>query len=252
MRFISSDDSLLSLRGDGEGADVRLTERDLELLVRLASARWLSTRQVGTLCFPGVTERVFQRRLRLLRASRYVHSYQTNPMAEALHTLGEKGKELLLERGWKREIRLERMPPKQSEHVLGINDIRVAVERSARRDGIALGFFFASWELQQQGWSYGVIPDAACHVERAGQSLTALFEYDRGFEPPGYILRTKLRPYGEGLDGFPFSWVVVVVETDSRLEQLRAYTALHINPEKFSFLLRETLLDSLNLAQLFL
>lgn len=223
---------------------MRLTERDRRLLAKLAAARWLTTRQVAALCFPAGTLEPARRRLRMLGEKRYVFSSQTNHMAAALHSLGPKGRELLVERGWTRPISLERVPPKNLEHFLGVNDIRVAVERSAMRDGMELGFFYASWELQQHGWTHAVIPDAACHLARNGRSATILFEYDRGTETPRYVVQAKLRPYAHGLDGFPFCQVLVVVETDERLEQLREYAASHMEPEKLFFVTLETLTGS--------
>jgi hypothetical protein len=173
-------------------------------------------------------------------------------MAETLHTLGPKGKEALVKRGWQRAIRLERRPPKNLEHFMGINDIRIAVERSARCKGIDIAFFFAYWELLQRGWELPVIPDAACQFARDEKELTVLFEYDRGEESPGYIVRTKFKPYARGLDGFPFSRVLVVVETEKRLKQLQDYAARYVDSEKFSFIVRETLMRSWGLADLLL
>src|SRR5439155_15140840 len=160
---------------------MRLSVRDRKLLAKLAAARWLSTRQVAALLFSNVSLEMARRRLRLLVESRYVFSWQHNSMAEALHSLDVKGREFLKEKGWEFAIKLERVPPKNLEHFLGINDIRVAVERSARSsDGLTIGFFYACWVLQQRGWAYALIPDAACHIEHQGSSVTVLFEYDRG------------------------------------------------------------------------
>lgn len=227
---------------------MRLTERDRKLLAKLAAARWLTTRQVAWLCFAIGTLEPARRRLRLLGEAGYVHSIQSNRMAEALHGLGTKGRALLKESGWSRALRLERTAPVNLEHFLGINDIRVAVERCAEQDSLELGFFYASWELQQHGWAYALIPDAACHVERQGASATVLFEYDRGRETLRYLLKTKFAPYSAGLDGFPFSRVLVVVETPERLEQLREYAAVRLDMQKFSFLLHGTLLDGWSLG----
>ena len=85
----------------------------------------------------------------------------------------------------------------------------------------------------------------------AGNSARVLFEYDRGFEPPAYVLRTKFERYAEGLEGFPFSQVVTVVETEARLAQLKEYTARHL-PERgeFAFITRNRLLDSWSVAEL--
>src|SRR5438552_3375371 len=107
---------------------MRITARDQKLLAKLAAARWLTTRQIAALCFPGVNIEMARRRLRLLRAARYVFSCRTNRMAETLHTLGPEGKEMLIERGWKRTISLARRPPANLQHHLGINEIRIAVE----------------------------------------------------------------------------------------------------------------------------
>src|SRR2546422_5130859 len=132
---------------------MRLTVRERKLLAKRAAARWLSTRQVWAILFSNVTLEMARRRLRLLGESRYVFSWQHNSMAEALHALDAKGKGFLKEKGWALPIKLERVPPKNLEHFMGINDIRVAVERSIQSDELHIGFFYASWELQQRGWA---------------------------------------------------------------------------------------------------
>ena len=229
---------------------MRLTVRDRKLLLKLAAARWLSTRQVAALLFSNVTLEMARRRLRLLVEGQYVFSWQHNSMAEALHSLDAKGKEFLKEKGWEYAVKLERVPPKNLEHFIGINDIRVAVERSARSDGLTIGFFYACWELQQRGWAYTVIPDVACHIERGGSSATLLFEYDRGQESPEYVARTKFLPYARGLDGFPVSLIAVVSKTPERSEQLRAKVCRNGDTEKFVFMERETLMrESWSIAQ---
>jgi hypothetical protein len=169
-------------------------------------------------------------------------------MAEALHTLGPKGRELLMAKGRQKALLVEHRPPRNLEHFVGINHIRVAVERSARSENVALGFFFACWELQQNGWAYPIIPDAVCHVERSGKSTTILFEYDRGEESVRYVIRTKFRAYARGLAGFPFSHVLLVVETEKRLEELRKHMAETLKTDLFSFTLMEDLKRSWNLA----
>lgn len=231
---------------------VRVTQRDQKLLANLAAARWLTTRQVKSLCFSEVSIEMARRRLRILGGGGFVHSWRINRMAESLHSLGPNGRKLLVSRGWAEEIRLERRPPKNIEHFLGINDIRIAVERSAQSEGIAINFFFAYWELLHQGWEFRIIPDAACQFVHRGKDLTLLFEFDRGEESPGYIIRTKFRPYADGLDGFPFSRVLMVVETDRRLDQLRKYTVQHLgqDSDKFFFITQEVLGGSWSLMSL--
>jgi hypothetical protein len=220
------------------------------MLSKLAVARWLTTRQISALCFPGVSLEVARRRLRLLGQERFVHTWRINRMAEALHTLGPAGRSLLLTQGQPHPIRLERRPLQNLEHALGINDLRVAVESSARRDGFSIGFFFACWELQEQGWRYRIIPDAACLVERAGSRWIFAFEYDRGQESPEFIVRTKFKTYAQGLDGFPISRVVMVTEAEARATQLHTYARRHVEIERFAFITRERLLRSWSLTDL--
>ena len=223
------------------GHALYLTERDRGVLRYLAQARWLSTRQVRALSFPGVSHSMACRRLRLLRRARYVRSVRENSMMEALHTLGVRGREALRDFGYERRIPQERHPPVNRRHFLGVNDIRIAVLRSVARDGVALNFFFASWELQERIWPYGMVPDAVCAVEREGKTATAIFEYDRATEGVPYVVDRKFRRYAEGLDGFGFSHVITIVESSARREQLAACTRAKIADARFSFLMREEL-----------
>src|SRR5579871_6093328 len=142
---------------------MRVTDRDRRVVIKLAAARWLTTGQIADLCFAGVTPEMARRRIRLLREARYIRSVQSNAMAEALHTLGPRGPELLGEERVQ-QIRLERTLPRNLSHLSGINQIRIAVERTALAEGVALRFFFASWELQGHGWKLPIIPDAACRI----------------------------------------------------------------------------------------
>jgi hypothetical protein len=171
-------------------------------------------------------------------------------MAERLHTMGLKGREFLIGKGWKRPLPLERRPPRSLEHFVGINDIRVAVERGAEEEGIGVAFFFACWELQQHGWAYPIIPDAVCRLGRSGKFATVLFEYDRGEESPGYVIRTKFKTYAEGLPGFPFSRVLVVTDTAERLNQLENRAKHYAMPELFSFIVLEVLRPSRNFGEM--
>jgi hypothetical protein len=124
-------------------------------------------------------------------------------MAEALHSLGAGG-ELLLASGWAEEIRLERKPPKNLEHFLGINDIRVAVERSARARSLAIEFFFAYWELLQQGWVYRIIPDAACQFVCRGETRTGSLSMTAAKKRPSTSSAPNSSPTRRASTAFPF------------------------------------------------
>lgn len=229
---------------------MRLMRRDVAILRMLAEARWLSTSQVKRWYFPDAAIEQVRRRLRILAGARLVRSVREHPMAEAIHTLAPGGKELLAEQGLD-VLKLERMPPRYVNHFLGVTDIRLAVKASARREGIEVEFFFGFWELPEVGWRFPMIPDAASGLARRGESITVLFEYDRGLEPLG-MLRKKFRRYVRGLDGFPVSHVVTVVDSDKRLEALREDVARHLpDCDYFSFLLRGMLISSWSVEELF-
>lgn len=230
---------------------MKVTDRDRRLIAKLAVARWLTTRQMSTLCFPGLSLEMARRRIRVLREARYIRSVQTNAMAEALHTLGPRAMELLAQER-AAGTRLERAIPRNLTHLLGVNDIRIAVERTWQTSGVTLSFFFASWELQAHGWKLPLIPDATCRVQRGADSATAIFEYDRGEERPSYLHRTKFARYREGFSGFQFSRVVVVAETTELQKRLQAYFANRLPSAIFSFIARQTLLESWSVADLLL
>lgn len=131
-------------------------------------------------------------------------------MREATFALGRAGK-LVLERDGFDEIVLERQPPKQMEHMTGINDIRIAAEMTGR-----LAFFFAAWELPGIGWKFPMVPDA---VFRVGDRTFAA-EYDRGLEGLRYFVGSKIAWYRRGLSGFPLSRVLVIADRDARMRTL--------------------------------
>lgn len=219
---------------------MQLTERDRRVLQHLAAARWLSTGQVAALVFPQVSRAMACRRLRLLRRARFVRAARENPMMEALHTLGPRGREVLAEIDGA-PPKLERQPPANRRHFLGINDLRVAVLASAAREGLRLNYFYACWELAGRGWPYALIPDAVVEVEAEGRTAAALFEYDRATEGLAYLVERKLLRYAAGLDGFPFARVVTVVEQPRRLEQIIEQVARRLRDPRFVFLLRDAL-----------
>jgi len=191
---------------------LRLTKRDIKILKKCISARWLSTSQIQQLFFPNATHNVVQRRLRKLGLVDYIFTHQANRMAEAIHTVGRSGKRVLEQDGL--SVQLVRKPPVQLEHFLGINDIRVQVECGR----VPVKFFFASWELGSVGWKYPVIPDAVFRIEVEG-TLTFLVEYDRGTEALD-IFAKKLRIYQEHLYGFSFDSVLIIGEGSRRIKNV--------------------------------
>lgn len=200
---------------------VRLSERDIRVVLKCAVSKWLTTGQLARLYFPQVTPDAVRKSLRRLVEADYLLSHREHQMAEALHGLGPKGKSLLEAKGVAVEV--SRKPPRQIEHMGGINDVRVAVEVKPAE----VAYFFASWELQSLGWVHPVIPDAVIGL-KLPERRTLLLEYDRGTETLPTVV-TKLRSYEGGLSGIPFRALLLVTDTASRLETL----ARHVRKEGF-------------------
>ena len=192
--------------------NVRLTERDRRLLAKCAVCRWLTTDQLKRLCFPEATLNAVQKRLRKLAEAGYLRSYQEHPTAESVHAVGPKDRCLVEEKGI--AVMAASEVSRQMEHLLGINEVRIAVETA----DVQVAYYFAYWELFDLGWRETVVPDAIFALQ-ATERRTFIVEYDRGT----VTLRTlsgKLRRYAEGLNGFLFEAVLVVTEERRRLDLL--------------------------------
>lgn len=187
---------------------MRLMERDLKILAKSAVSRWLTTGQIGQAYFPGATPDAVRKRLRRLAEEGYLVSWREHQMAEALFAVGPKGKEVLGSRGF--ELECSREPPKQLEHLVGINDIRLSIERA----GVSVAYVFAAWELAGLGWQWRILPDVVFALA-APLRRSFVVEYDRGSETLETLL-SKARAYEEGLSGFSFEGLLVVTDTEGR------------------------------------
>src|SRR6266404_5657621 len=101
--------------------NARLTDRDLRMLVKCAICRWLTTGQIQRLYFAKASLNAVQKRLRKLSDAGYLRSYQEHPTAEAIHTIGPKGRDLVEEKGVAAAVPAD--VPQQLEHLLGVNEI---------------------------------------------------------------------------------------------------------------------------------
>jgi len=173
-------------------------------------ARWLRTSQIHRRFFQPAAIDSARKRLSKLALDRYLVKIQPNRMTEALFRLGPEGKRQL-ERSGVDGVRLEGAPPKQLEHLLGINDLRIAAELSG-----CLTYFFACWELPGNQWNHPIIPDAILSI---GSRLVAV-EFDRNQENLNYFLRTKISAYRRDFDGFPLDRLLIIVDRQSRMEAL--------------------------------
>lgn len=191
---------------------VKLTARDRRILVKCALCRWLTTTQLKRLYFPAVTMNAVQKRLRKLADAGYLRAHREHPTAETIHALGPKGKLLVEELGITASLSGE--VPKQVEHLLGINEVRVAIETC----DFEVKYFFASWQLGDLGWTHPVIPDAVFALAH-GEKKTLALEYDRGTETLEVLLR-KLEFYEQGIEGLPIDATLIVTATNRRIDLL--------------------------------
>ena len=191
---------------------IRLTKRDMRILRKCMPAKWLTTSQIQQLFFSNATRDVVQKRLRKLGSAGYLLSCRPDRMSEAIHTPGHRAKQVLESEGY--PVKLVRKPPVQLDHFIGINDIRIQVEKGC----FPVKSFFAAWELGAVGWTYPVIPDAVFRIEKEG-ILTFLVEYDRGTESLD-IFAKKLRIYQEDLYGFTFNSVLIIGDGRQRIKNI--------------------------------
>lgn len=189
---------------------IRVSDRDLALVAKCAVSKALTTSQLVRTYFPDVTPDAARKSLRRLCRAGYLISFRANPMAEALYGVGPQGRALLAANGL--EVEISRKPPVEMAHLTGINDIRFSIESEPHQ----VAFFFSCWELQRPelGWQHPVIPDAVFALQHP-EHRTLVVEYDRGTETVAQLWH-KIRAYAEGLAGFPFDAVILVVETSAR------------------------------------
>src|SRR5271154_3476597 len=116
--------------------NARITERDVRLLTKLGVCRWLTTTQGQRLYFPEATWTAVQKRLRKLSEAGYLRAHREHLPAEAVPAVGPKAKPLVEEKGI--GVTLSHEVPAQLEHLIGVNDVRVAVEAG----GASVAWFF--------------------------------------------------------------------------------------------------------------
>ena len=189
---------------------MRLRERDVEIMRLLKAARWLSTSQLKKRFWSHATADAARKRLRKLTDSGYLRAHQEHQMKEILFALSQEGR-AELERLGSEALTLESKPPKQREHFLAVNDVRIAAELTGRLD-----FFFGYWELPGIGWQYAVIPDALFSIE--GRKIAV--EVDRGRETTKYFVKSKMKGYREGLRALTLERLLIVTDRKARMLSL--------------------------------
>lgn len=189
-----------------EKPTVKLTERDVTLLVDLYKMRFLSIAQIQRLHFP--SEQTTYRRLRLLRSTGHVQMFSSPNIDSSIVHLDKAGAEVVAghlqvdlgELRWKETSRT----PKDYyflSHFLAINDFRIALQQACSKSPVnLLGFIPESYgektikggvtkyirdavcDINNSREIIGHTPDAVFALEREGKSALFFLEIDRGTE----------------------------------------------------------------------
>jgi hypothetical protein len=117
-----------------QNKSVRLTERDLKLLLKLNAAGWLTTRQIRSWFFQDRSTNAVCKRLRRLAASRYLAMLRTSSTEQVLYRLATRGKLALIEHTACEEadISIPSQLPRKIRHFAAINDLRLCFEGLAK------------------------------------------------------------------------------------------------------------------------
>jgi hypothetical protein len=189
-----------------EKSTVKLTGRDVTLLVDLYKMRYLTVAQIQRLHFP--SEQTTYRRLRLLRSTGHVQMFSAPNIESSIVHLDKAGAELVAahlqsdlgDLGWKE---ISRTPKDYYflSHFLAINDFRIALRQGCAGTSVnLLGFIPESYgektskggvtkyirdvvcDIKNKRDTIGHTPDAVFALERESKSALFFLEVDRGTE----------------------------------------------------------------------
>src|SRR2546426_2134841 len=203
----------------------RLTDRDLWMLEALGRMRFLTTSQLARLAF-GKSRPAANKRLRQLLNSGLVRTWMRDLARDNIYGLTEIGARLLDPPPGKMPWPTPRGLDRQLDHLLLINDIRIAFILGLVSVGGELNWWKSDWELRQQSRER-VIPDALFRIAWNGGQIYAL-EVDNNTKSPRSII-TKLVRY-KALSEFGFygvhSYITLIVGRDEAyLERCREFSS---------------------------
>jgi hypothetical protein len=227
---------------------MRLTLRDVRVVEAVHRCRVLRREQIERLLFP--SKNTANARLKRLHqhgylARRRLPVEQGQGSSQALYLLATRGAQLVAERlgvdvaeiGWSRSR--NHVTPLFLEHTLMVNDIRVAIERAAARQGYSVSRWLTEDELKVRPdrlWvptghggqrRIALVPDAYCCLEADGRRAHFLLEADRATEAHGrwaqkvaaYLAYVRSGAYGRRY-GTECLRVLTVTTSETRLRNL--------------------------------
>ena len=246
-----------------------LTQRDLELLLKLNAAGWLSTGQIRDWFFPDRSTNAVCKRLRRLAASKYVSMVRMSSTEQALYRLASRGKRALIEHlsCEETDISTPTQLPRKIDHFIAINDLRLCFDRMRKDRSVDLSFFFSEREIASNAkrlrpgvdvllslfGRYRIVPDAVAGLriiqDGMKRTLNLALEYDAGTEHLAFFGRTKVAQYTklflDAQDIIADFKVLTVADSVKRIVSLMQQTVRHNPPRHlFYFALRERLYET--------
>lgn len=197
-------------RRDGWAArqSIRINaERDPLLCYALGRSKVLPTRDIALLAFG--SRETARDRLRKLHCAGYVRAHVRDLAADNLYTLTERGRTLAVEHleADPDELVVVKALPKQLDHLLGVNRMRVCLTVASRAlPHEPLRAFVPDWELQAMRHAalVGLVPDAIVRLRDVrGDNHFVALEVDTGTENPSYVARKLVTYEQHMLAGLP-------------------------------------------------
>lgn len=219
---------------------MRLTGRDIQMLLKVNECQWLSTSQIKRYFFALTTNRAVNKRMKVLVDEGYLCCGRTSSTEDYFFRISQKAKSLLVEHGLDADsIHVPHRLPVQLKHFAAINDLRWHAEQSIRKHQGVLEFFFADRELKGVLGASPVIPDALLgfklNREHLVQQHVVALEYDAAAENPQYFGRDKVSKYisaierRDGVFATPDLRVVVFADSRKRIVQLIRHSIKFLN-----------------------
>ena len=134
------------------------------------------------------------KRTRKLTQARYLDKVRLSRTDQNLYRLGKEGKKLLaVETNFPEEGIIQmRKPPRELDHFLAINDLRLIFEKEIKKRGGEMKFFLADLELKKRSEQSPIIPDAIMRFLLHWRDYRFVIEYDNGTETSRHFAREKV------------------------------------------------------------
>jgi len=213
----------------------RLGERDIRIMQGLARMKLARTTMLQRLYFGDRS--TASRRLAKLVALKLANVFVPHLNSENVYGLSERGRVVLLERGVDdNEIHVGRSIRRADlEHLLAINEVRVALVRGCRGSNITIDFFRSDSDLRRLAGltppSY--LPDALVRLRSGSVTTGLVIEVDTGSEGSRYFLSRKVEPLASIAASSGDVWglrpwrPILVTLTTGRLRRLAGVLATH-------------------------